>query len=108
MTLDMTKSIDVGLVGLAVLTEAVLVAPLEGIGEVRLLNIRRFSICFRAFAGPIRAAGGTLGQVLIADMIRRRLVSALSTHRSRGGTGREEFGLYAAAVLLLKSINRSI
>ena len=35
----MVKSIDVGLrVGLAILTEAVLVAPLEGISEVRLLN----------------------------------------------------------------------
>ena len=36
---DMVKSIDVGLrVGLAILTEAVLVAPLEGISEVRLLS----------------------------------------------------------------------
>ena len=35
----MVKSIDVGLrVGLAILTEAVLVAPLEGISEVRLLS----------------------------------------------------------------------
>ena len=35
---DLQKSIDVGLrVGLAILTEAVLVAPLEGISEVRLL-----------------------------------------------------------------------
>ena len=35
---DLRKSIDVGLrVGLAILTEAVLVAPLEGISEVRLL-----------------------------------------------------------------------
>ena len=38
-TLDMQKSIDCGLrVGLAVLTEAVLVAPLDGIGDVRILN----------------------------------------------------------------------
>ena len=36
---DLITAIDVGLrVGLAVLTEAVLVAPLEGISEVRLLN----------------------------------------------------------------------
>ena len=39
LTGDLQKSIDTGLrVGLAVLTEAVLVAPLEGIGEVRILN----------------------------------------------------------------------
>ena len=39
LTGDLRKSIDTGLrVGLAVLTEAVLVAPLEGIGEVRILN----------------------------------------------------------------------
>ena len=38
-TLDMQKSIDCGLrVGLAVLTEAVLVAPLDGIGDVGILN----------------------------------------------------------------------
>ena len=36
---DLVTAIDVGLrVGLAILTEAVLVAPLEGISEVRLLN----------------------------------------------------------------------
>ena len=36
---DQQRSIDAGLrVGLAILTEAILVAPLEGIGQVRLLN----------------------------------------------------------------------
>ena len=36
---DITRAIDSGLrVGLAVLTEAVLVAPLEGIGGVRIMN----------------------------------------------------------------------
>ncbi|MEC8708994.1 MAG: hypothetical protein VXX77_01065, partial [Candidatus Thermoplasmatota archaeon] len=74
---DLEKSIDVGLrVGLAVLTEAVLVAPLEGISEVRLLNnIDGSQFVSVHFAGPIRAAGGTAQAlaVLIADMIRREL-----------------------------------
>ena len=58
---DLVTAIDVGLrVGLAVLTEAVLVAPLEGISEVRLLNnIDGSQFVSVHFAGPIRAAGGT-------------------------------------------------
>ena len=76
-TLDMQKSIDCGLrVGLAVLTEAVLVAPLDGIGDVRILNNSDGSEFLSIdFCGPIRAAGGTaqaLG-VLIGDMVRREL-----------------------------------
>ena len=69
------RCIDTGLrVGLAILTEAVLVAPLAGSGAVRVLNnldgTRFVSI---DFCGPIRAAGGTAQAlaVLIADMIRR-------------------------------------
>ena len=76
-TLDMQKSIDCGLrVGLAVLTEAVLVAPLDGIGDVRILNNADGTEFLSIdFCGPIRAAGGTaqaLG-VLIGDMVRREL-----------------------------------
>ena len=70
---DLEKSIDVGLrVGLAVLTEAVLVAPLEGISEVRLLNnIDGSQFVSVHFAGPIRAAGGTAQAlaVLIACLL---------------------------------------
>ena len=60
-TLDMQKSIDCGLrVGLAVLTEAVLVAPLDGIGDVRILNNADGTEFLSIdFCGPIRAAGGT-------------------------------------------------
>jgi len=76
-TSDIATAIDSGLrVGLAVLTEAVLVAPLEGIGEVRIMNNADGSEFLSIdYAGPIRAAGGTaqaLG-VLIGDMIRREL-----------------------------------
>jgi len=61
--------------GLAVLTEGILVAPLEGVVSSRIVineNATK-AICVN-YAGPIRSAGGT-GQalsVLIADILRRR------------------------------------
>ncbi|AIZ56061.1 DNA polymerase II large subunit [Candidatus Methanoplasma termitum] len=63
-------------VGLAVLTEGILVAPLEGIADTKIkTNADGSSYIDLIFAGPIRAAGGT-GQamsVLIADMVRQAL-----------------------------------
>ena len=96
---DLEKSIDVGLrVGLAVLTEAVLVAPLEGISEVRLLNnVDGSQFVSVHFAGPIRAAGGTAQAlaVLIADMIRRDLnVGHYQPTDPEVERVKEEFGLY--------------
>ena len=98
-TADVQRSVDVGLrVGLAVLTEAVLVAPLEGIGQVRILNnldgTRFVSI---DFCGPIRAAGGTAQAlaVLIADMIRRALqIEKYEPTTPEIERVKEEFGLY--------------
>jgi DNA polymerase II large subunit len=62
--------------GLAILTEGVLVAPLEGIAEVKLgINKDGSNYVDLYFSGPIRSAGGT-GQamsVLIADIVRREL-----------------------------------
>ena len=62
--------------GLAILTEGVLVAPLEGIAEVRLgKNKDGTDYVDLFFSGPIRSAGGT-GQamsVLIADVVRREM-----------------------------------
>ncbi|NLL94209.1 MAG: DNA polymerase II large subunit [Thermoplasmatales archaeon] len=62
--------------GLAVLTEGILVAPLEGIADTKLkTNSDGSTYVDLLFAGPIRAAGGT-GQamsVLIADVVRREL-----------------------------------
>lgn len=62
--------------GLAILTEGVLVAPLEGIAEVKLgRNFDGSNYVNLYFSGPIRSAGGT-GQamsVLIADVVRREL-----------------------------------
>ena len=96
---DLQKSIDVGLrVGLAILTEAVLVAPLEGISEVRLLpNLDGSQFLSIHFAGPIRAAGGTAQAlaVLIGDMIRRELnVDAYKPTDDEVERVKEEFGLY--------------
>ncbi len=63
-------------IGLAVLTEGILVAPLEGIGGVSIReNNDGSNYVELSFAGPIRSAGGT-GQamsVLIADVVRREL-----------------------------------
>ncbi len=63
-------------IGLAVLTEGILVAPLEGIGGVEIReNFDGSNYVELSFAGPIRSAGGT-GQamsVLIADVVRREL-----------------------------------
>ncbi len=63
-------------VGLAVLTEGILVAPLEGIADTKIkYNDDGSSYIDLIFAGPIRAAGGT-GQamsVLIADIVRQAL-----------------------------------
>ncbi|MEC8789393.1 MAG: hypothetical protein VXX17_04960, partial [Candidatus Thermoplasmatota archaeon] len=96
---DLQKSIDVGLrVGLAILTEAVLVAPWEGISEVRLLpNLDGTQFLSIHFAGPIRAAGGTAQAlaVLIGDMIRRELdVDAYKPSDDEVERVKEEFGLY--------------
>jgi DNA polymerase II large subunit len=61
-------------VGLAVLTEGILVAPLEGIAGVKIgRNSDGSEYLAISFAGPIRSAGGT-GQamsVLIGDVVRR-------------------------------------
>jgi len=62
--------------GLAILTEGVLVAPLEGISGVEIgKNADGSSYVDLYFAGPIRSAGGTgeAMSVLIADLVRRKL-----------------------------------
>lgn len=74
---DKVKALDGAIrTGLAILTEGILVAPLEGIAGVRILQNDDGTDCVAiSFAGPIRAAGGT-GQalsVLLADVVRREL-----------------------------------
>ncbi|MCI4320043.1 MAG: DNA polymerase II large subunit [Thermoplasmata archaeon] len=61
-------------VGLAILTEGILVAPLEGLAEVHLrANGGGEPYLELYYAGPIRAAGGTAQalSVLLADIVRR-------------------------------------
>jgi DNA polymerase II large subunit len=63
-------------VGLAILTEGILVAPLEGLAEVHIREQRdRGAYIELYYAGPIRAAGGTAQalSVLLADIVRRDL-----------------------------------
>src|SRR3989454_800596 len=88
-------------VGLAILTEGILVAPLEGLAGVKIKRNRDgSSYVDLSYAGPIRSAGGT-GQalsVLIADIVRREL--GLRRHIStpgRGGRFKEEIPLYRQA-----------
>ncbi|HTW76743.1 MAG TPA: DNA polymerase II large subunit [Thermoplasmata archaeon] len=85
-------------VGLAILTEGILVAPLEGLAEVHLRPAgdgRSYVELY--YAGPIRAAGGTAQalSVLLADIVRRDL--GLAAYRADDGeVGRfqEEIPLY--------------
>lgn len=62
-------------VGLAILTEGILVAPLEGLAEVHLRPAGGSAYIELFYAGPIRAAGGTAQamSVLLADVARREL-----------------------------------
>jgi len=62
--------------GLSILTEGILVAPLEGIAKVLIgRNEDGSDYVDLYFAGPIRAAGGTAQamSVLLADVVRRDL-----------------------------------
>ncbi|HEV2450285.1 MAG TPA: DNA polymerase II large subunit [Thermoplasmata archaeon] len=61
-------------VGLAILTEGILVAPLEGLAEVHVRGAGTDAAYLELYyAGPIRAAGGTAQalSVLLADIVRR-------------------------------------
>ncbi|SMD30549.1 DNA polymerase II large subunit [Picrophilus oshimae] len=63
-------------VGLAILTEGILVAPLEGIKDVKInKNDDGTEYVSIVYSGPIRSAGGTAQalSVLIADIVRREL-----------------------------------
>ncbi len=85
-------------VGLAILTEGILVAPLEGLAEVRIKrNPDGSNYVDLSYAGPIRSAGGT-GQalsVLIADVVRRDLgVGRYAPTRQEVERFKEEVPLY--------------
>ncbi len=85
-------------VGLAILTEGILVAPLEGLAGVKIRRNRDgTSYVDLLYAGPIRSAGGT-GQalsVLIADVVRRELnIGRYQPTREEVERFKEEIPLY--------------
>jgi DNA polymerase II large subunit len=96
---DVAERVDAALrVGLAILTEGILVAPLEGLAEVHVrASPDGGSHIELYYAGPIRAAGGTAQalSVLLADIVRRDLGLA-AYHADDGEVGRfqEEIPLY--------------
>ena len=84
-------------VGLAILTEGILVAPLEGLAEVHLHEGRDGAPYIELYyAGPIRAAGGTAQalSVLLADIVRRDLgLAAFHADREEVERYKEEIPL---------------
>ncbi len=84
-------------VGLAILTEGILVAPLEGLAEVHVRSNGDMPYLELYYAGPIRAAGGTAQalSVLLADIARRE-VGLAAYHPAPGEVERyvEEVPLY--------------
>jgi len=84
-------------VGLAILTEGILVAPLEGLAEVHLRESADGPYIELYYAGPIRAAGGTAQalSVLLADIVRRDLgLAAYRPEREEVERYQEEIPLY--------------
>ncbi|MGA1820046.1 MAG: DNA polymerase II large subunit, partial [Thermoplasmatota archaeon] len=96
---DRQKTLDQATrTGLAILTEGVLVAPLEGIAEVKIgSNPDGSTYADLYFAGPIRAAGGTAQavSVLIADQVRKQLgIGEFKVSDQEVARYIEEFQLY--------------
>src|SRR4029077_12269499 len=87
---------------LAILDEAVTVAPIQGIHAVKIrTNPDRTRHLAVYFAGPMRSAGGTeMGMTMIvADHVRRKL--SLQAYRASEGEARrfvEELRIYERAV----------
>jgi len=85
-------------VGLAILTEGILVAPLEGLAEVHIQESPGGAPYIELYyAGPIRAAGGTAQalSVLLADIVRRDLgLAPFRADRAEVERYREEIPLY--------------
>ena len=85
-------------VGLAILTEGILVAPLEGLAEVHVRPGPDGAPYIELYyAGPIRAAGGTAQalSVLLADIVRRDLgLAAYRADPEEVGRFQEEIPLY--------------
>ncbi|TFF91945.1 DNA polymerase II large subunit [Candidatus Thorarchaeota archaeon] len=90
-------------VALAILTESITAAPLEGISKVRIRGSGASRYLALYLAGPIRAAGGTEAAVtvLIADYVRQVLnLPALVPTDDEVERALEEVELYARNVHL--------
>ena len=96
---SVAERVDAALrVGLAILTEGILVAPLEGLAEVHVRAAEDGVPYIELYyAGPIRAAGGTAQalSVLLADIVRRDLgFAAFRATEAEVGRFQEEIPLY--------------
>ena len=84
--IDKQKALDYGIrAGLAVMTDGVTVAPLEGIYSVTIKqNDDNSDYASVSYAGPMRSAGGTEAgfSLVIADVTAKKL--GLSNYRARG------------------------
>jgi DNA polymerase II large subunit len=84
--------------GLAILTEGIVVAPLEGLAGVKVKkNADGSSYVDLYYSGPIRSAGGTAQalSVLIADVVRRELgIGAYRATREEVERLKEEIPVY--------------
>jgi len=90
-------------VALAILTESITAAPLEGIARVRIRGSGENRYLALYLAGPIRAAGGTEAAmtVLVADYVRQVLeLPALKSTEEETERALEEVELYARNVHL--------
>ncbi|MBA7472277.1 hypothetical protein ES707_07599 [subsurface metagenome] len=87
---------------LAIMTEAVTVAPIQGIPEIKIKsNPDRSQYLAVYFAGPIRPAGGTAQALtlVVADFVRRRLgLARFQPSREVIGRFIEEVRLYESSV----------
>lgn len=90
-------------VGLAILTESITAAPLEGIANVRIRGSDPDKYLALYLAGPIRAAGGTEAAmtVLIADYVRQEMgLPAFKASPEEIERAVEEVELYSKSVHL--------
>lgn len=90
-------------VALAILTESITAAPLEGIAKVRIRGSGEGRYLALYLAGPIRAAGGTEAAmtVLVADYVRQVLeLPAFKSTEEETDRALEEVELYARNVHL--------
>lgn len=85
-------------VALAILTEGILVAPLEGITGVRIKRRNGDSYLAIYYSGPIRSAGGTAQalSVFVGDLLRRKFgIGKYVASEEEIERSKEEIPLYA-------------